>query len=137
MRMKERLACLIVVCCVFTGIAAVPVSAAAIPPIEERNIVLPLGTDSFNIYVPANGTVRANNSFLLMSGETITVKASYAPFLASVDVGFIAPDGKFYYFNVTGGSIDQTIIISQTGRYTLQFRNNSDAEIQVSGFVNY
>ncbi len=114
-----------------------PVSATTIPPTEERNTVLPLATNSFDLYVSANGTVRANNSFLLMSGETITIKASYAPFTASVDVGFIAPDGLFYYFNVTGGSIDQTITVSQTGKYTLQIRNNSDSEIQISGFVNY
>lgn len=73
----------------------------------------------------------------MMVGETITIKASYAPFSADVDIGFIAPDGRFYYISVTGGSIDQTIQVSQSGLYTLQIRNNSDAEIEIAGFVNY
>ncbi len=133
----KKLVCLIMVCLISFGSAAMPVSATTIPPTEDRDTVLPLATNSFDLYISANGTVRANNSFLLMSGETITIKASYAPFTASVDVGFIAPDGLFYYFNVTGGSIDQTITVSQTGKYTLQIRNNSDSEIQISGFVNY
>lgn len=134
----KKMACLIMVCCVFVGTVATPVSAIEpIPPTAENDIVSPMATNSFNISIPANSRVRADSSFSLMVGETITIKASYAPFSASVDVGFIAPDGLFYYFNVTGGSIDQTITVSQTGKYTLMIRNNSDSEIQVSGFVNY
>ena len=134
----ERVACLIVVCCVFVGTVAMPVSAIeAISPTGENDIVSPFATNSFNMSIPANSKVRANSSFSLMVGETITIKASYAPFSASVDVGFIAPDGLFYYFNVTGGSIDQTITVSQTGKYTLVIRNNSGSGIQISGFVNY
>lgn len=131
----KRMICLVIVCCVLLGTVFVPVSAAEVPP--EDSIVTPLATNSFSITIPANTKMRANSSFSLMVGETITIKASYAPFSASVDVGFIAPDGLFYYFTVTGGSIDQTIEVSQTGKYTLQIRNNSDSEIQVSGFVNY
>ncbi len=137
MRMK-RIICLAMVFCVLFGTFSFPVSAAEdIPQSEGNNSVIPLATNSFNITVPANTKMRANSSFSLMVGETITIKASYAPFSASVDIGFIAPDGLFYYFNVTGGSIDHTIVVSQTGQYTLQIRNNSDSEIQVSGFVNY
>ena len=76
-------------------------------------------------------------SFVLMTGETVTIKASYAPFDASVDFGLVDEDGTFYYFNVTTGNIDKTIIISKSGNYTLQIRNNSTGEIEVSGFVNY
>ena len=137
MQMK-RIACLALVCCLLIGTIVMPArAAAAIPQTEESNIVTPLATNSFNISIPANSKVRANTSFSLMVGETITFKASYAPFSASLDVGFIAPDGKFYYFNVIGGSIDQTITVSQTGLYTVEFRNNSSSEVQISGFVNY
>lgn len=134
----KRMICMVLVCCVLQGAVLVPVSATEVPPkFEDSSIVTPLATNSFSITIPANTKMRANSSFSLMVGETITIKASYAPFSASVDVGFIAPDGLFYYFNVTGGSIDQTIEVSQTGKYTLQIRNNSGSEIQVSGFVNY
>ena len=134
----KRIACLALVCCLLIGTIVMPAGATeAIPQTEESDIAIPLATNSFNMSIPANTKVRANTSFSLVVGETITIKASYAPFSASVDVGFIAPDGKFYYFNVTGGSIDQTITVSQTGQYTLQIRNNSSSAIQISGFVNY
>ena len=137
MQMK-RIACLVLVCCFLLGTMVSPARAAeATSQTKESNIVIPLATNSFNMSIPANTKVRANTSFSMVVGETITIKASYAPFSASVDVGFIAPDGKFYYFNVTGGSIDQTITVSQTGQYTLQIRNNSSSAIQISGFVNY
>ena len=54
------------------------------------------------------------------------------PHLMQVD-----SDGVFHYFNVTNGSIDKTIRISESGKYTLQIKNNSDNEVKVSGFVNY
>lgn len=137
MQMK-RIACLVLVCCLLLGNIVMPARAAgATSQTKESNIAIPLATNSFNMSIPANTKVRANTSFSMVVGETITIKASYAPFSASVDVGFIAPDGKFYYFNVTGGSIDQTITVSQTGQYTLQIRNNSSSAIQISGFVNY
>ena len=137
MQMK-RIACLALVCCLLLGTIVTSARAAeATLQTEESDIATPLATNSFNISIPANSKVRANTSFSLMVGETITFKASYAPFSASLDIGFIAPDGKFYYFNVIGGSIDQTITVSQTGLYTVQFRNNSSSEVQISGFVNY
>ena len=79
----------------------------------------------------------ADTSFSMMSGETVTIKASYAPFDASVDFGLVDSDGVFHYFNITNGSIDKTMRISKSGKYTLQVKNNSDVEVKVSGFVNY
>ena len=46
-------------------------------------------------------------------------------------------EGTFYYFNVTDGSVDKTIQVDESGDYTLQIRNNSNVEVEVSGFVNY
>ena len=73
----------------------------------------------------------------MAAGETVTIKASYAPFGASVDFGLVDSDGVFHYFNSTGGSIDRTILIEESGRYTLQIRNNSAYQVEVAGFVNY
>lgn len=54
-----------------------------------------------------------------------------------MDFGLIAPNGMYYYFNVTNGSIDKTIQVPENGDYTLQIRNNADVEVEVAGFVNY
>lgn len=97
----------------------------------------PFAIGSFSMSIPAKSQAMANSSFSLAAGETVTIKASYYPFSASVDVGLVAPDGKFYYFNITNGSIDKTIQVSESGKYTLMVRNNSSNEIEVSGFVNY
>lgn len=101
------------------------------------SVVVPRATNSFSMSIPARTKAIANMGFPLMAGETVTIKASYAPFSASVDFGLIAPDGRFYYFNITNGSIDKTIKISESGTYTLQIRNNSGGEVKVAGFVNY
>ena len=61
----------------------------------------------------------------MAAGETVTIKASYSPFDASVDFGLVAPDGKYYCVNITDGSIDQTIVVNESGDYTLRIRNNS------------
>lgn len=68
-------------------------------------------TGRFNVNVDAGTMFEASSSFPLEVGETVTIKASYSPFSASVDFGLIAPDGYFYYFNTTTGSIDETIEI--------------------------
>ena len=104
---------------------------------DEGDMITPLATNSFSMHIQARTNAQANMSFLLMTGETVTIKASYATFDASVDFGLVDEDGTFYYFNVTTGNIDKTIIISKSGNYTLQIRNNSTGEIEVSGFVNY
>lgn len=137
----KRLTCMVLVCVLLAGTLTFPASAAEISTFPvlnySENTIAPLATNSFNMKIPAKTKAVANMSFPLMAGETVTIKASYAPFSASVDFGLIAPDGKFYYFNITGGSIDKTIEISESGSYTLQIRNNSDSEVEVSGFVNY
>lgn len=138
---KKRIACMVMVCVLLIGAMAVPASAEETSPVVGDiftfNILNPLATDSFSMSIPANSIALDNSSFRLMEGAKITFKASYAPFSASVDVGFIAPDGKFYYFNVTDGSIDQTMQVSQSGNYTIQIRNNSNTEIYVVGYVDY
>lgn len=130
-----------VVCLLIVGLLGVSVCAAqneeTIPDNEVMSLTLPLATGSFNMTIPANTKLSANYSFPLAAGETVTIKASYSPFSASVDFGLLAPNGMFYYFNITNGSIDKTIRVNESGRYTLQIRNNSNFEVDVAGFVNY
>ncbi len=107
------------------------------PEIYLDSFISPLATGSFNMTIPANTNGLANSSFPLAAGETVTIKASYSPFSASVDFGLVAPNGKYYYFNITDGSIDETIQVNESGSYTLKIRNNSNGVVYVSGFVNY
>ena len=111
-------------------------AAAASSPSSDAPITV-LATGKFSMDVPGNTAVKAGSSFPLEVGEVVTIKATYSPFSASVDFGVIAPDGGYYGFNITNGSIDKTIRVSESGDYILQIRNNSSTEIEVSGFVNY
>lgn len=138
MRMK-RIATVCLVCLALTGTLCT--SAGAVP--QEENLftvkteISSRASGSFNMSIPARTKAVADSDFPLAAGETVTIKASYSPFSASVDFGIVAPNGKFYYFNVTDGSIDETIEVDESGNYTLQEKNNSSETVRVSGFVNY
>lgn len=137
----RRMICVVLACVLTAGALAIPASAVEtagnVPERFTMNQATPFATNSFSMSIPAKTKSLANSSFSLMTGETVTIKASYAPFDASVDFGLVDSDGVFHYFNITNGSIDKTIRISKSGKYTLQVRNNSDVEVKVSGFVNY
>ena len=140
MRLK-RFFCVVLVCMLFVGLVGMPVGATeqedTISENAMQNFMLSRATGSFNMTIPAKTKLSASTSFPLAAGETVTIKASYSPFSASVDFGLIAPNGVYYYFNVTDGSIDKTIQVPESGDYTLQIRNNADIEVEVAGFVNY
>ena len=137
----KRFFCVVLVCMLFVGLVGMPVGATELEgTVSENamlNFMLSRATGSFNMTIPAKTKLSASTSFPLAAGETVTIKASYSPFSASVDFGLIAPNGVYYYFNVTDGSIDKTIQVPESGDYTLQIRNNADIEVEVAGFVNY
>lgn len=140
MRVK-RIICMVLACVAIVGAVSVPASAAEIEITALEyftdKLIAPFATRSFNMSIPAKSKVIANSSFPLAAWETVTIKASYSPFSASVDFGLVDSQGTFYYFNVTDGSVDKTIQVEESGDYTLQIRNNSNVEVKVSGFVNY
>lgn len=137
----KRWLCMAVACVLFFGCINVPVEATEVEPATSESDVSMIlntrATGSFNMIIPANKTLSANSSFPLSAEETVTIKASFNPFSANLDVGLIAPDGNFYYFKVTDGIIDKTIQVSMSGDYTLQIRNNSGFEVELTGFVRY
>lgn len=137
----NKMICLVLACMLIIGTGAVPASAVEAGTTAPENatiyFVVSRATSSFNMRIPARSKALADSSFPMAAGESITIKASYAPFDASVDFGLVDSDGVFHYFNITGGSIDRTILIEESGHYTLQIRNNSAFEVEVSGFVNY
>ena len=92
---------------------------------------------ALDVTIPAGTTVSADESFPLESGETVTINCSYSPASASMDFGLLDSDGSFHYLNVTNGSINRSIRVSERGSYTLAIRNNSSSSVRVVGFVNY
>lgn len=138
---KEKMICIVLTFVLIIGALPVPANAAEIEESAQSNFLMTLrdtrATGSFSMSIAAKTKSLAENSFSLAAGETVTIKASYIPFDASVDFGLVDSDGVFHYFNITDGSIDKTILIEETGKYTLQVRNNSNGEVKVSGFVNY
>ena len=138
---KEKMICIVLAFVLIIGALPVPANAAEIEESAQSNFLMTLrdtrATGSFSMSIAAKTKSLAENSFSLAAGETVTIKASYIPFDASVDFGLVDSDGVFHYFNITDGSIDKTILIEETGKYTLQVRNNSNGEVKVSGFVNY
>lgn len=127
----------IVLACVFTMSCLCINSSAAEGVSQEIEVTIARASGKFSMDVPGKTAIKADSSFPLEVGERVTIKASYSPFSADVDFGLIAPDGLFYYVNVSGGSVDQTIEVTQRGHYILAVRNNSSATISVSGYINY
>lgn len=134
--MKRKFLCLLLaVLMLSSSLSANAVSLNA--TLNSRTDISLYATKSFSMKVSANSLAAADSTFSLAAGETVTIKASYTPFSASVDFGLIAPDGLFYSANTTTGSFDKTIQVSQTGQYTMAVRNNSNYTVSVSGYVNY
>lgn len=138
---KKKVICIVLTFVLIIGVLPVPANATDVEESAQSNFLMSLrdtrATGSFSMSIAAKTKTLAENSFSLAAGETVTIKASYIPFDASVDFGLVDSDGVFHYFNITDGSIDKTILIEETGKYTLQIRNNSNGEVKVSGFVNY
>ena len=126
------LACMIAMNCFIFNAGAVEQTA-----MQEAGMNVARASGRFSMDVKGNTAVKASTSFPLEIGEVVTIKASYSPFSSDVDFGVIAPDGLFYSVNVTDGSVDWSLKVSQRGTYTLAVRNNSNETISVSGYVNY
>lgn len=136
-----RMICMALAVVLCLGAVSIPAHAAELETTAPERYAMDFfttrATGSFSMTIPAKTKLLADSSFPLAAGETVTIKASYAPFSASVDFGLVDSDGVFHYFNITDGSIDKTIQVDKSGKYTLQVRNNSNGEVKVSGFVNY
>lgn len=107
----------------------------------------------FTVMVSADGAARASGgfSFTVQSGrmrksnsalpleadDKVTIKASYTPFSATVDVGLMDEDQNFYYFTVNDGSVDKTIVVPEKGNYYFAVRNRGKNEISMSGYIDY
>lgn len=134
MQVKKVFSLLLVLTVCMSSFSMTALAAGEDTQVEAAAV---FATGRFNMDVPGGTIVKANSSFPLEAGETVTIKASYSPFSASVDFGLIAPNGYFYYINVNSGIFDETIKVDERGNYTFAVINNSSETISVSGYVNY
>ena len=125
---------LLVVMNVTLGMTA---SASEVNIIGSSEMIVTRATGKFSMSVPANKLRKADTSFPMESGETVTINAVYSPSSAKMQFGLIGPDGRFHYFTISNGSIQRTIKITTRGNYTLAVKNNSAKEVDVSGYVNF
>ncbi len=133
MKRRQYLAFLLV--CILTLACAVAPAAAADSFDDSVSVLRVSGR--LNQSIPAKSTVTVAEGFYLAEGDAIEYDCTYTPRSASVDFGVIAPDGLFYAMNSTTGSINQSLQVSQTGRYTLAIRNNESYAVSVTGTVRY
>lgn len=89
MRLK-KVFCMLMACA--AAVSCLCISAGAVgAEKQEEMMIVARATGKFNIDVPAKEIVSANISFPLEVGETVTIKASYSPFSASIDFGLTMP----------------------------------------------
>lgn len=108
---------------------------------QTEKITIPMSIarafGTFSISIPAHAEALGDTNFHLDAGEIVTISASYTPSSSSIDYGLVGPDNKFYYWNTKNGRISRSIKVETRGYYTLQLRNNSSSEVNVSGTVRY
>jgi len=136
MKVKRTIS-FILVSFLFVGMLVLPVEAAQTPDSDQSMTIIPFATDSFSLTVSGKTVAKADTSFSMAKGETISISANYSPFYADVDIGVVSPNGDYIYISSTEGKFDQSLLIEESGRYTLMVRNNSNREISISGVVNY
>ena len=91
----------------------------------------------FDVTVKAGELKPAKTGFPMAAGETVTINAAYSPSSADVDFGLVDKNGRFYYAEGKNGTFNEKIEIAVSGTYTFAIRNNSDVDIEVTGYVNY
>lgn len=133
MRFKRALLALFSSIVVFTFLIVLAGAESS----ADGNIPVPYVFGRISYTIPQNATLALDATFSLEKGDTISYNCTYTPKSASLDFGFVAPDGLFYSLNSTSGSINKSIKVNQTGAYTLAIRNNESYAVTVTGTVKY
>lgn len=132
--LRKRLACAVLACMLLFSCSLVPAMAAEAPSVRT---VMPRVSGSMDFEIPAKAIARVGAPFYQSAGDTIKYDCTYTPKSASVDFGVIAPDGLFYSYNCTSGSINKSFMADQTGQYQLAVRNNESYAVTVTGTVKF
>lgn len=93
-------------------------------------------TGHFNFSVKEHGTYYIANVLSLEAGDTVRINATYSPAGASIYIGLVDENGKFYYARATNGQLDITLEIEERGNYRLAVVNNSANIVSIWGYVD-
>lgn len=133
---RKRFGIVLLSCVLMLSSAVMSVSAAELPNNGDGAVVM-RAAGRLDYSIPAKTLVPINVEFSLAKGDTIEYDCTYTPKSASVDFGYIAPNGLFYSINCTSGSFNKSFKVNQTGQYTLAIRNNASYAVTVTGTVRY
>lgn len=137
----RKILCAVLVWLSLTGCLYIPAEAVDTDvstfTVHTESAIVMRASGSFNMSVGAHERTVAATAFSLAAGETVRIRANYAPENASVDFGLLDSDQVFHYVNTKTGSIDTTIEAPENGSYTFAVRNNSGKTVRVSGIVEY
>ena len=131
--LRKRFASAVLACMLLFSCSLVPAMAAEVP---NTQIVMPRASGRLD-YALSPGITLIGEKFSQEIGETVKYDCTYTPKSASVDFGVIAPDGLFYSYNCTSGSINKSFKADQRGQYQLAIRNNESYAVTVTGTVKY
>lgn len=132
--MCKRLWSALLVCALVFSCTIVSVGAAEIPTGKE---VIARTTGQLNHTIPANTLVFVSDRISLDKDESIRYNCTYTSKSASVDFGYVDPDGAFCYVNCTSGSIYGSLKITKAGEYKIAIRNNASYDVTVTGNIRY
>lgn len=107
------------------------------PTIDSFYVDFTRATNRVDLTVGAGKFLKAAFPFSLEAGETVKLNFTYSPQYALLEVGLVGPDGNFRYIHGADGNLKKTIVVSETGKYYLAFRNNSNSTVRVMGFIYY
>ncbi len=109
--------------------------------VEPQNSAEPISaieraSGHFGETISAGKYKKIGSAISLQVGETVNFNASYSPRSVSVDFGVIDSNNVFHYINVTSGSVDGGVTVTESGQYTPAIRNNSSSDsIYVTGII--
>lgn len=146
---SKRALSLILACVLLVSFCPVNAGAAEIHPTpftfhsaalarnSVDNGVSVCSTKAFDVTVSANTAIRASNTIALMAEDTMRITALYTPASAKLYLGLVDSSNTYYYFTVTGGSVDQAITITKNDAYYFMIMNTESYAVNISGFLTY
>lgn len=131
----RRLFSLLLSCLFILGCLTAPAGAVMTSEADAETVIM-RATGRISESISGNALMTLAE-ISLDSGEVVTYNCTYTPKSASVEFGYIAPDGYFYGLSGSNGNINKGIRVSKPGSYTLAIWNESDNTVSVWGTVNY
>ena len=136
--MKRLISAILVIVGVFCGASVCHAEAwTDVTVITDAESFAVRATGRFGTSINAQGSIIVENMLPMEAGETVRINAVYSPASASIYIGLVDENGKFYYMRATNGGVDVTLEIEKRGNYRLAMVNNSANAVSISGYIYY